>query len=168
MIRNTVIKNNRTSYIYNKKNKIYDKLIDDVKNNKKIFVVCTYKNESNNIKSMLLEKTQINKDKILLYTADEDDDIKDGLLNINEVWGEAQVIIISPLVTVGNSYTLKDVDNVYIFAGPGSCCVRDTFQGHMRVRHNMGDLHVYLEEEKTQIFNDKYVNYESYKIIIWN
>ena len=33
----------------------------------------------------------------------------------------------------------------------------------MRVRHNMGDLHVYFEEEETQIFNDKYVNYESYK-----
>ncbi len=29
---------------------------------------------------MLLEKTQINNDKILLYTSDEDNNIKDGLL----------------------------------------------------------------------------------------
>ena len=125
--------------------------------------MCTYKFEAENIYKMLLEKTKINKEKILLYTANEDDAIKEGLLNINETWGAAQVIITTPLITVGNSYTNKDIDNVYIFAGPGSCCIRDTFQGHMRVRTNNGNLHVYLEDAKGEIMHEKFESFNNYK-----
>jgi hypothetical protein len=69
------------------------------------------------------------------------------LNNINEEWKKYKLIGSTSSLTVGNSYENLDIDNIYIFGGitPFSgCCVRDSFQNHMRVRHNQGDLYVFL------------------------
>jgi hypothetical protein len=66
------------------------------------------------------------------------------------------------MITVGNSYIGLDIDNVYIFGGSGSCCVRDTIQAHMR-RQNINDcLKCYIGHDKVFNMYDHLTNYNLY------
>lgn len=77
-------------------------------------------------------------DKTLVYHARADDKLFDTLKDINNTWREAKLVITSPSNTVGCSYSPADFepdfDRLWIHALP-TCCVRDTFQTQMRVRH---------------------------------
>ena len=82
------------------------------------------------------EKIKEIKENTVIYSSEEDDKVYNTLLNINETWGKAPLIMATPSITVGNSYAPKipDINNVWIKAYP-TCIIADTFQGHMRVRH---------------------------------
>ena len=64
-----------------------------------------------------------------------DDVVFNTLKNIHKSWKEADLVMTSPSITVGNSYkpTEADFDNVFVFSSP-TCIVADTFQGMKRVR----------------------------------
>ena len=49
-----------------------------------------------------------------------DDVVIDTLKNIHKNWGEADLVLTSPSITVGNSYKPEeaDFDNVFVFASP--------------------------------------------------
>tara|TARA_R110000803_G_C11986119_1_gene321318 strand:+ start:293 stop:3589 length:3297 start_codon:yes stop_codon:yes gene_type:complete len=58
--------------------------------------------------------------------------------NVNEVWNKCQLLIYTPTVTAGISYTNKDFpfDNLFIYAvNKHSAHIRDIIQAHKRVRH---------------------------------
>lgn len=59
------------------------------------------------------------------------------LRNVNESWsGKVQCIIYNSRITVGVNYNIKDeFDQLFVYGSSHSCCVRDTFQGTLRVRH---------------------------------
>ena len=73
----------------------------------------------------------------LVYHAKVSDSVFDSLNNINASWKAASMVITSPTNTIGCSYSPEgepDFNAVYVNAMP-TCCVRDTFQTQMRVRH---------------------------------
>ena len=79
------------------------------------------------------------KDSIFYYAEGNDKDIR-NLTDINNIWGKSKLIATSPSITVGCSFSPDNdrinphFDKTYVNAFP-SCCVRDTFQQIMRVRH---------------------------------
>eukprot|EP01041_Mallomonas_annulata_P015235 gene15235-32277_t len=72
-------------------------------------------------------------EKTLSYNSDSNDALFDGLENIVVEWGNARLVIVSPSITVGNSYKpeIPDFHNVFIYGFP-SCVVADIFQSHKR------------------------------------
>jgi hypothetical protein len=73
----------------------------------------------------------------LIYHSKVSDSVFDSLDNINASWKAASMVITSPTNTIGCSYSPEgesDFNAVYVNATP-TCCVRDTFQTQMRVRH---------------------------------
>ena len=88
------------------------------------------------------------------------------LKDINMEWGKLMYISSRSSVTVWNSYTNKDVDSVYIFGGLNSCCVRDSFQNHKRIRYVKGDIKVYFPNN--EIYNNKIETTKIYKTDLLN
>jgi hypothetical protein len=74
--------------------------------------------------------------KHISYSSVADDNVFNGLDDINNVWDRASFIMATPSITVGNSYSPKETTftSVWIKSFP-SCIVADTIQGHKRVRH---------------------------------
>ena len=81
----------------------------------------------------------------LVYHASANDEVFENLSNINKSWGEASYVFTSPSNTIGCSYSPDappDFNNIWIQAQP-TCCVRDQFQAHLRVRHTISDTIYY-------------------------
>ena len=57
--------------------------------------------------------------------------------NVNDEWSKCKILIYSPTITCGVSYTGKSTfDNLFVYAvNKGSACFRDTTQAIKRVRH---------------------------------
>ena len=119
-------------------------LIKSIKNNEKNYVCYSSVNKlidthnilrGNAIGNEQMEKTL---DDAIIYHAKTNDSVFKTLDNINETWGNASIVMTSPTNTVGCSYSPPDkppdFNKVWINASP-TCCVRDTFQTQMRVRH---------------------------------
>jgi hypothetical protein len=153
LIKNEVFENNKKALIYNNEEELILKLEEDLKNKLKVYVHFTSCKLGQNIINNIIEKGILKPEEIIYYSSNET--IKDGeiltnnkkLNNINEEWRKYKLICSTSSLTVGNSYENSDINNIYIFGGIthfSGCCVRDSFQNHMRVRHNQGDLYVFL------------------------
>lgn len=139
----TMIKNNTQPTLRKAieipKNDFNSVLIDDLKKKNKNYVCFSSKTELTSLKNILKCDKQLglkdfNKN-ALYYYGKGDDCVFETLKNINEEWSNASIVITSPTITVGNSYSVKDHFNkVFINASP-TCNVRDTFQTQMRVRY---------------------------------
>jgi hypothetical protein len=163
LIINDVFNNEKTVNIYNDEDKIINKMLDELKQGKKIYAHYTSCTKGQQVLNKIIKEEILNLNDTLYYSSNET--IKEGeeltnndkLNNINEEWGKVKYISSTSSLTVGNSYTKKDIEGVYIFGGVGACCVRDSFQNHMRIRHNMGDLNVFIPDEpktyKTDLLN---------------
>ena len=66
--------------------------------------------------------------KILIYSSETDDSNIDTLKNIHESWGNCDLIMTTPSITVGNSYKpeIIDFDNIFCFGTP-TCIIADTY-----------------------------------------
>jgi hypothetical protein len=87
--------------------------------------------------------------KHISYSSVADDNVFNGLDDINNVWDRASFIMATPSITVGNSYSPKETTftSVWIKSFP-SCIVADTIQGHKRVRHTKtGNVYFSIPEE---------------------
>ena len=93
-----------------------------------------------NLQGIALENTKMKRtlDNAIVYHAKANDKVFESLSHINESWKKASLIITSPTNTIGCSYSPQDTEpdfnKVWVNAYP-TCCVRDTFQTQMRVRH---------------------------------
>jgi hypothetical protein len=69
------------------------------------------------------------------YYAKQSDSIN-NLKNITEEWSNIQLLIYSPLITVGVNFdpAIIHFDEIFIYGSAMSCTVRDIFQSSMRVR----------------------------------
>ena len=100
--------------------------------------------------------------KILIYSSEMDDVVINTLKNIHNSWGEADLVMTSPSITVGNSYKPEkaDFDNVFVFASP-TCIVADTFQGMKRVRETINNTLYFSLPDKSSLDISK--RFSSYK-----
>ena len=109
-------------------------LFEDLKNNKKIYLVSASREKIEQLEKTLLKNLHGLKYKT--YHSHSKEKIK----NVNHDWRDTQLIMVSPSVTVGINYDLEDFDILYVYGVSVSCCVRDLFQSSMRVRHLRDNL----------------------------
>jgi hypothetical protein len=104
-------------------------LIDKLNAGKKIYFVCTSKAKSLRFMNTVIAKCEGKK--VKLYNSD----FKQSIENIVQDW-QVDLVITTSTITVGCNFDIEWFDEVFIYA---SACshnlIRDTFQGHMRVRH---------------------------------
>jgi hypothetical protein len=108
---------------------LIESLIQDLKLNKKIFFVSASKEKVDYLEKLILKHLPEKKYKIYHSSS------KEKIKNVNQDWKDVDLVVVSPSVTVGVNYDLEDVDVLYLYGSPNSCCVRDIFQSSMRVRH---------------------------------
>jgi hypothetical protein len=134
------------------KSLMLDRLLEDVKNNKRICVYTASKEYALDIQNRLKEQylnnglteTEINK-LLKCYTSSSGDrQLKSEMQNIDEVWSEAQVIIYTSKITVGVNFSIPNIfDTKYIYSSACGGLVRDVIQSHYRVRH-IKDTEIYV------------------------
>ena len=119
-----------------KESKMEDNILDDLENNKKIY--CCYSSKSSLCElekafTTLQKRANFKEKKAIFYHALKSDELDKTLKNIGAEW-IIDMIGTSPKITVGCSFSVLHFDHAYINA-KSTCCVRDTFQTLMRVRH---------------------------------
>ena len=114
----------RNVHLIKKKNiePIFKKIIDKVKNNKKIYIYYPFASDSgiyklsiDNFGKQIAEFGGIDFEKdILVIKASTDQEIKSQLKNVNKLWSKYKVILVNSAITIGVSYEIKDVDSVFL------------------------------------------------------
>lgn len=126
-------------------------MAEAVESGKKIYGVFAARSHMENALT-LLQVDGIKRDDIIAYSSRVDDSVYETLDTIEESWGAAKVVLATPSITVGNSYSPDrppDFDQVWMLAMP-TCICADLFQSHMRVRHLKDDeLHFGFPPKKT-------------------
>eukprot|EP01041_Mallomonas_annulata_P011871 gene11871-24874_t len=140
-----------------------DVLIKSIKKGEKNYVVFASKRALQSFQQELKARGKENAllmdvyNKMLSYHSECNDSLFDGLEKIVVEWGNASLVIVSPSITVGNSYKpeIPDFHNVFIYAFP-SCVVADIFQSHKRVRELINNTVYYcLPSERILTLNKK-------------
>ena len=149
---------------YKNETTLYNKMIDDIKNNKKIVI---FHNEKERLKQFKneIENLNLNK-KIVIHYSNSDDNNKLKTISVNELW-KCDILLYNISITVGISFDEVHFDNIYCFVHNAN--MRDFFQSTARVRKiNSNELNIYINK-KTSVYdktiNDvKYNTIEDYKI----
>ena len=130
-------------------------VINDLKQDNKNYICFSSKTELTSLKNILKcdkelgLKEDFNKN-ALYYYGKGNDCVFETLKNINEEWSNASIVITSPTITVGNSFSMKDHFNKVFINGSPTCTVRDTFQTQMRVRYLKDDKMIFSLPTKRQ------------------
>ena len=127
-------------------NMFYNKLEDTLRKGGKVFVCFGSANELNNTVLSLKSVGLIHddpKDFISIWSKGDDVDFNSSK-QMNEVWATKKFIGVSPSITIGMSFDLKDVFDFTMICFAPTCPVRDAFQSHMRVRYTIGNV-VYFQ-----------------------
>jgi len=139
---------------------LLNKIVNDIRNKKKLFIFYAFKNGTENghynireldlkIKELIKQKdiedcTDINKakellkipnadyKKSLLYYAESKE--KNELGNINEKWANSDYILTTSSITVGVNYEGLDYDKIYLICSGTVNNPRDIIQCSMRIR----------------------------------
>jgi len=113
----------RSVYIFKKRSiePIFKKMIEKIKQNKKIYVYYPYANDKgiyklsiNNFGRKLCKFSGISEDDMLVIQGSSDREIKKQMRNVNELWGKYKIILVNSATTIGVSYTKGDVDSVFL------------------------------------------------------
>lgn len=137
-------------------------LVSSIKNGEKNYVCYSSVNklagDLKTLEGVAMENENMKKviEKSIVYHAKTDDSVFQTLTTINDTWKEASLVMTSPTNTIGCSYSPEgdaDFNQVMVCAAP-TCCVRDTFQTQMRVRHLKDNKMVFsLPTEKSLQFS---------------
>jgi len=106
-------------------------IAEELKNDEKVFIFYPYKKDMPQIHAVLEKAT---KKKGIYYNADIDDDIKDTLKCVNEVWSQYDFVITNSCITCGVNYDKKMFDSVWIFLA-NFVKPREAIQVSARVRY---------------------------------
>ena len=141
------------------------KLMESIKKGEKNFVCYSSLRQMNAIISILNGSddpivTEVMKSALLYSSEGDDKKQKEELQNMGVEWKNARLVITSPTITVGNSYTICDFDNVFICSSP-TCIVADIFQCHRRVRYLTKDtLYFSLPSQGSKTFNKRFFQHK--------
>ena len=112
-------------------------IITDLKANKKPFIFFPFKTSYAGLPTMdelvNIIQTKSNK-KGVFYNAEQDDQILEGLQDVNKSWSNVDFVLTNSKITVGINYELKDFDNVFISVA-GFSSSRDLIQVSYRCRN---------------------------------
>jgi hypothetical protein len=174
-----LVKARKISY---KTDESYPIILNNILEGKKIYMTFSSNRKLNEFEEYLKmkkdEQTILNDNfigKIIKYNKDSNGETMTGLMNINETWKNASLILASPKITVGCSYNPDgDRENpdfdMKINYAVHSCTARDIFQSLMRVRNISEDglffgigPSVYTNFEKNFLHLNMFNAYENSK-----
>jgi len=99
--------------------------------------------------------------KYILHTRDSDDNLKKKLVNVNELWGDYQVVMFSPTISVGVDHTDKYFDKVYSIIVSNCASSRTYLQMLGRIRNMKNDsILTYYQNTMNKSINQILYNYE--------
>jgi len=111
--------------------------IEDIKNNKKVFVFYPYKNKRGDkypsMQELALKIEEQTNKKGVFYIAVSDDAVVKELIEVNKNWTKYDFIITNTKITVGVNFDQKYFDRVYLFIA-GFNSTRDIIQVSRRCR----------------------------------
>lgn len=149
-----------------------NKMIEKLKDGKKLFIFYPYKKPNNNFMSMEQLSNLLNKStgkEGIFYNADIDDVVKGELKNVNKSWKKYDFVITNNIITCGVNYEHEDFDEIFLFIACFSC-PRDIIQVSYRVREltskiinvcylgKMIQPNTFDKEEDIHINDQKYIN----------
>lgn len=101
---------NKDVYFIEDYKQIEDKIIDDLKNNRRFICCFNTKRHTDRIEALILNINPEYKEQILKYTSTHGEEIKD----IKEEWNN-KIILYSPSIVQGIDYNPIDAQNIYCF-----------------------------------------------------
>lgn len=112
---------------YDSRDKLIEKLKEKLKENKKCVFVCGNRELAIQINAELQGKY-----KIMFHHRENK---LDNNVNVNELWSYCDLLIYTPTITCGISYTKLYYDELFIYtSNVGSCIPRDLIQSSRRIR----------------------------------
>lgn len=134
-------------------NKILNVLCDSIKRGEKNYVCFGSAKKLNLFYDSIIKNKLLEKEDIIYYKSSADDnETKKTLNNINNEWVKYKLVMTTPTITVGCSFSVPDYfDNTFIVSYP-SCVVRDIFQMHMRAR-TIKNNKIYFSIPETKTYN---------------
>jgi hypothetical protein len=145
MIKNSFKPNiNKVAKFYFKNVEIFNKMLEDLKNNKPFLVSCDEKAEAKKIHEFILnhlQNTTFKKEDVLLCTADDK-------INLNEI--KNKICVYSPSITNAVNFDFPYKSNQYTFIKGNSITADLIYQQSMRTR-NLENLHVYYGKIKKYV-----------------
>ena len=168
-----VLRNNYTPYQnYKIKYMRYEcwlsKLMDTVKNDKKIAVPMASNNKEKDLQA-LLEKQYPNKNILLIHKETKDEEKLQQLLKVNENWVNYDVVIYTPTVCMGVSFDPKYFDNIFAYGCHNSLGAQEFCQMIHRVRHPKdSDIYLCIDHYKYFKNEDDTCSYEEVERIMCN
>jgi hypothetical protein len=145
MIKNSFKPNtNKVAKFYFKNLEIFNKMLEDLKNNNPFLVSCDEKAEAKKIHEFILnhlQNTTFQKKDVLLCTSDDK-------INLNEI--ENKICVYSPSITNAVNFDFPYKSNQYTFIKGNSITADLIYQQSMRTR-NLENLHVYYGNIKKYV-----------------
>jgi len=144
---------------------IFNKMVDDLNNKRKIFVFYPFLGSTNKhdgikdlqIKLMNACKT---KPKIQTYNSKEADKVQKELYNVATIWKDLDAVITTSSITVGVNYEGDDFHKVYLLTSGKCNLARDVTQVSLRIRSpRCSDIEMYFFDKMT---NEMYEYNEFY------
>lgn len=138
-------------------------IIKCIMNNEKVFIFMPYKMGNGkrdglaNIRSLmrnLCEICNLQEDEDVIGYFSEQVEQKNNLVNIEQVWSRARVIIANTCIAVGNNYSGTDFKHIFAYYA-GWVEIRDFFQILKRVRNPCISKTIHVYYEKSYGFNDR-------------
>lgn len=128
-------------------------LNEDIKNNKKVVVICLCKNTMDELYEFI--KKDNPKIKLIRYSSMTDDSQKLDLKDVNNIWNKYDVILYTPTIESGVDFNVKNYFNrMYCFLSNNSCSPRSFLQMVGRIR-DLGDNDIRCYFDKSMLFTDK-------------
>jgi hypothetical protein len=135
IIRNDYKPVRRTANLYDTYEGLFYRAYQSLGMGKKIVFVCASRRKALEFASGCEERGIVYK--VYVGRSNNVDQEREELRNVNKSWsGEVRCVIYNSRITVGVNYNKEDeFDQLFVYGSSHSCCVRDTFQGTLRVRH---------------------------------
>lgn len=153
---------NKTMYIYNNRDKVFNLMCDKLNNNKKIVIVCQSANHvlkfEDQLKNVYPQKV------IKYYIGDETIKSKiEELNNVNDSWINCDILIYSPTVEAGIDFNVQNVfDSLFVVLCDRTNSARALHQQQNRVRYfNENEIHVLNDNQ--YFYDEEYRNYWTFK-----
>lgn len=134
-------------------------ILEALESGKKIAVISTSRNDLLDIERAIYKNPKTQHLKVKFYDRFSD---KDDLKDVNESWRDADVVLYTPVITTGISYTNDKhiFDTVYINC-KNTCQARDLMQMAMRIR-NLRDNKIYFTLSNRQMSNIPDIAFKSF------
>ena len=135
IVRNDYKPARRIAYLYPTYESLFYRAYQSLAMGKKIVFVCASRKKALEFASGCAVRGIVYK--LYVGKSNNTEQERQELRNVNQSWsGPVRCVIYNSRITVGVNYNKEDeFDQLFVYGSSHSCCVRDTFQGTLRVRH---------------------------------